>query len=94
MSTKTDFSKLNIFKRQGLSSIDPKESLNKKTVKEEKQRAVNTVNGKAVLEKWSIYVNPLYKRILKIFATKTNRKDYSVIDEALKEYIKNHSIEE
>jgi hypothetical protein len=94
MSNKTDFSKLNIFKRQGVSSIDPKEPLNKKTVKEEKKQAVNTANGKAVLEKWSIYINPSYKRILKIFATKRNRKDYSVINEALKEYIEKHSIEE
>ncbi|MDR1103953.1 MAG: hypothetical protein LBK92_01140 [Endomicrobium sp.] len=94
MSNKANFAKLDIFKRRGVSSVDPKEPLNKNTVKEEKRQSVKTVNGKAVLEKWSIYVNPLYKRTLKIYATRNNKKEYSVINEALKEYIENHKIKD
>lgn len=92
MANKANFAKLDIFKRHGVSSIDPKEPLNKYTAKEEKQQSVNTVNGKAVLEKWSIYVNPSYKQTLKIYATRNNKKEYSVINEALKEYIQNRQI--
>jgi hypothetical protein len=68
--------------------------LNKSTARKEKHNAVNTVNGKAVLEKWSIYVTPAYKRTLKIYATKNNKKEYSVINEVLKEYIEKHKIKD
>jgi nitric oxide synthase oxygenase domain/subunit len=82
MTNKVNFAKLDIFKRRGVVSIDPKASVKKEKLQEKKN-----VNGKTVLEKWSIYVNPSYKRRLKIFATENNKKDYEVIDEALKEYI-------
>jgi hypothetical protein len=94
MATKADFAKLDIFKRRGVSSVDPKEPLNKNTVKEAKRQTVNTANGKAVLEKWSIYVNPSYRRTLKIYATRNNKKEYSVVGEALKEYIEKHKIKD
>jgi hypothetical protein len=55
---------------------------------------VKAATGKAVLEKWSIYANPAYKRTLKIYATRNNKKEYSVTDEALKEYIENHKIKD
>jgi hypothetical protein len=94
MANKTDFTKLDIFKRRGVSSIDPKAPLNKSSAKKEKRNAVDTVNGKAVLEKWSIYVNSAYKQALKIYAAKNNKKEYSVINEALKEYIENRKIKD
>jgi hypothetical protein len=94
MANKADFTKLDIFKRHGVFSIDPKEPVKEKAVKKDKQQAIKAVNGKAMLEKWTIYVNPSYKRTIKIYATKNNKKEYSVIAEALKEYIESRKIKD
>jgi hypothetical protein len=93
MIAKADYSKLKdaSFKRKGVRPVDPKEPLDK-NIKKAQQKTSNTAISKTGLEKWSIYVNPLYKRTLKIFAAKTNKKVYLIINEALKEYIKTHNI--
>jgi hypothetical protein len=93
MADKADFDKLNVFKREGIQSIDPRKPLNKNSIKEIPQ-TVDTVKSKRVLEKWSIYVNPSYRHALKIYAARNNRTSSSIINEALEMFIEKRNVKE
>jgi hypothetical protein len=93
MTDKADFDKLNVFKREGVQSVDPKQLSNENTVKVIPQTA-DSARGKTTAEKWSIYVNPLYRRNLKIYAARNNRTSSSIINEALEMFIEKYNVKE
>jgi hypothetical protein len=88
MIKKTDFAKLDIFKRNGV----PVNKLKNDTINNNDNIKRQKLKNKNTLVKWSIYVNPLLKRAIRVYAASNDKKEYTVVCEALTEYIKNRKI--
>ncbi|MDR0401887.1 MAG: hypothetical protein LBH27_02715 [Endomicrobium sp.] len=88
MIKKTDFAKLDIFKRKGVSI----NKLKNDTVNNNDNIKLRKLKNKNTLVKWSIYVNPLLKRAIRVYAASNDKKEYIVVCEALAEYMNNHKI--